>query len=441
MELQPDRGSVLILADDERSGHGLCGWVDDAGEQSVFLNVDEARLLRSGTDETFDLVVTDLDAGQTDQREILERLAGGELFFGIPQLHLLRDPALSSELIGVNPDVASSSISAPPDRNEFKSRVELATEVGRLRREIANSAVTDPLSGSFNRRFVLMRLEQEFSRARRHGTSLSLLLFEIDGLREINARHGVHVGDRVIRHVGRVIGEHVRSEDVCGRWGEKTFATVLAGTTFRGAAVFGNKVRDAAESVRVPLEDGELEVRLSAGISTYRDNATQGPSELLQSAEKALDQARRRGGNRVHIDEASLSGARRLILIADNDPDLVDLADDLLSMHDFRVVRAESVPALLEILTERRPDLLVLGLSMLKRQGGPAMIQTMRNTYPAWHLPIVGLSDTAGLRWDRLTHLGLDRFITKPFSVSLLVDLAHDLAFRRPPSRVPVAAV
>ena len=314
--MSPDReqANVLILTDDEEAGRRLYEAVVEAGELPILVSGAERNFLEKGDDEKIDLVVTQLDTQAPSGYRLLERLLTGDLFFGVPQVHLFRDRATRDSLSKINPDIASVSLVMPDDASEFPSRLRLSAEVGRLRRLISRVAIQDSLTGLHNRRFLLMRLDQEFSRARRHGFSLSLVLFDIDQLRQINDTYGLEAGDRAILEVGRVLSPLIRLEDVVGRWGENSFAAILPGTPHRGAAVFANRVRGDAKIFSIEADGQTVQLRLSAGISSYDSELMNDCTDLIRATERALEEAKRRGGNRVFIDKVVMAPGRRLVL-------------------------------------------------------------------------------------------------------------------------------
>jgi two-component system, cell cycle response regulator len=425
---EPSQGHVLLLTDDHEASERLARWIATAGHDVVALTGSEKFLLNEGDDERVNLVVTDLDSDDPAARALLDRLLGGDLFRSIPQLHVFRDLALMRTVRQANPALTGFSIPAPAEAEDFQARVRLAAEIGRLGRELARHSIRDGLTALLNRRYLLLRLEEEFSRARRHRTPISLVFIDIDHLKEINDGHGQAAGDAAIRRVGQIIRTQVRREDVMGRIGEDVFGVVLIGNRYRGAAVMANKIRTEAEDATLQHAGAEIAIRVSAGISTYPDNRTiTSPDDLVRTAEDALAQAKARGGNRVFIDEGVLRQERRVILVADPDADLLDLTEDLLALDDFRVVKASSARTALETLRFRRPDLLVLDLGMLEEDGGVPLIERIQHMYPGSRFPIIGLSQDGGVDPDRLQRLGVDRFITKPFSLSLLRSAAREL--------------
>jgi two-component system, cell cycle response regulator len=421
-------GNVLLATDDREAGERLARWIGAAGERAVLLSGGEKFLLERGDDETVDLVVTDLDTDDPPARALLDRLLSGAVFAGVPQVHLFRDLSLRDDVLSRHPALAAVSLPSPPEASEFQARVRLAAEVGRLRRELQRSAIRDPMTGLFNRRYVLHRLDEEFSRARRYRTPLSLVLFDIDQLKAINDALGQTTGDSVIRRLAQVLRSQVRKEDVLGRVGEESFGIVLIGTRYRGAAVCANKVRSDTEEILLPYHGDHIQVRVSAGISTYPDNAViDSGDDLIRTTENALAEAKARGGNRVFIDEGVLRKERRVVLVADPDPGLLDLAEDLLGLDDYRVVRADSARAVLETLRFRRPDLLILDLQMAEQDGNGVLLEKIQEMFPGARFPVIGLSREPGADPERLVRLGVDRYITKPFSLSLLRGIAREL--------------
>src|SRR5262249_1076752 len=163
----------------------LSRWIAATGHEAVVLSGAEKFLMHTGDDEGVNLVVTDLDTDDPAVRALLDRLLSGDLFRSIPQIHLFRDLSLMATLRAGNPALAGFSVPAPPEAEDFQARVRLAAEIGRLQRESARHSISDPLTGLFNRRYLLLRLEEEFSRARRYRHPLSILFVDIDGLKAV----------------------------------------------------------------------------------------------------------------------------------------------------------------------------------------------------------------------------------------------------------------
>jgi diguanylate cyclase (GGDEF)-like protein len=421
-------GHVLLLCDDRPQSERLSRWIAATGQEVVLLSGKEKFLLKEGDDLTVNLVVTDLDSDDPAVHRLLDHLLGGDLFRAVPQVHVFRDLALMRAWSQTNPALAACAMASPPSAEEFQARIRLATEVGRLQRDLARHSTRDGLTTLANRRYLLLRLGEELSRARRYRTPLSFALFDIDRLKEVNDRYGQAAGDAVIRRLGDLISGQVRREDVVGRMGADVFGIALPGNRFRGAATLANKIRTDAENTIVVAAGAEIAIRVSCGISTFPDSPTiESADDLVALSENALREAKARGGNRVFIDEGALREKRSVVLVVDADAHLLDLAEDLLSLDDLRVVKAGDAATALRTLSSDRPDLLVLDLGMIDPEEGIGLIETVRHLFPGPRFPIIGLSGDPSADPDRLARLGVDRFITKPFSVSLLRSAAREL--------------
>jgi diguanylate cyclase (GGDEF)-like protein len=328
----------------------------------------------------------------------------------------------------MGPNTAALAMDSPPPRAEFEARVRLASEVGRLRRARARSSILDGMTRLYNRGYLLSRLEQEFSRARRHHTALSFVLFDIDQLRIVNDQFGQRLGDLAVFDVGQVLRARVRRSDVFGRYGEDVFGVILPDSGVRGAAVFANTVRTDVEERWLPPGGRKVQVRLSAGIATFFGGSEIHRGEqLVFAAELALREAKRRGGNRVFIHEDSLRSSCQHILIADPDPTMLGLAEDLLSMEDYQITAASTPEGVLAAARSERPNLLIIDLQLAQAQPGPSIIERVRALEPDSPLPVIVMSAADGGELEHLSRLGVDRYVTKPFSVSVLRSIAREL--------------
>lgn len=420
-------GNVLLLSDDPERGVRLRRLVEAAGLRPVLLTGRERLLLDSGDDDAFDLVVVDLDEENPAARAMTRRLDGDGLFEGVPQLRFSspRSPSGNEPPDGV---AAALVVTGDLGDAEFAARVRLGAEIGRLRREASRSALRDPLTGIFNRRYLRLRLEAEFARARRHRSPVSLVLLDVDRLREVNDAYGQEAGDAVIRRLGELLRTHVRREDVLARTGEESFGVLLSGNRYRGAAVLANKIRTEVETLLLPFDREGRGVRISAGLSSFPDNrAIERADDLVRMAENALREAKARGGNRVHIDAMALGGPKRRVLVVDADRALTTLIEDVLAVDDLEVETAETPVAALEALRLRGADAVLLDLSLASRPGEPPILERIGSHLPHKRLPIVGLGREAGANAFGALPPGVDRLLTKPFSVSLLRGVVREL--------------
>lgn len=160
-------------------------------------------------------------------------------------------------------------------------------------------AARDQLTGLCNRSNFDQRLGSTIARAARHGHGFSLLMIDIDHLKNINDYYGLATGDDVLRRFGEVLRERLRQNDVAARWGGEEFVVLADGTTLDNARTLAEQIRESIASTRfspVPR------VTVSIGIAQHEPGESS--DDLLRRAEKALFGAKRNGRNRVIAAES-----------------------------------------------------------------------------------------------------------------------------------------
>ncbi|MBS1227708.1 MAG: diguanylate cyclase [Proteobacteria bacterium] len=167
--------------------------------------------------------------------------------------------------------------------------------------ELQRLARTDPLTGLFNRRHFFASGLQEFSRARRYGNTMSLLMLDIDYFKVVNDTWGHPTGDRVLQALAEIMGSIFREQDCVGRLGGEEFAVILPETELSGALISAERLRAAVaqSAIASATDDGKvLRITVSIGIavSTADDVSFE---TVLARADKKLYAAKESGRNRV----------------------------------------------------------------------------------------------------------------------------------------------
>jgi diguanylate cyclase (GGDEF)-like protein len=152
----------------------------------------------------------------------------------------------------------------------------------------------DPLTDGYNRRYLMLRLSEEVSRAARYQQALSLILLDLDGFKAVNDRWGHGAGDDVLKQVVQLLASQSRRDSVVARYGGDEFIALLPSTTKAAALVYAERMRGIIE--RYPFQHGPLTA--SFGVAGYPDDPGN-VADLIKRADHALYEAKRQGRNLV----------------------------------------------------------------------------------------------------------------------------------------------
>ena len=194
-------------------------------------------------------------------------------------------------------------IKTPVDNEELLIRAAALLKVKELRDKITQVSTTDELTGLHNRKYLHERLEQEISRARRYGTKLSCLLFDLDFFKVVNDIYGYDWGDVLLRSIADKLKQLIRKEDILTRYGDEEFLLILPNTSEENAFLFAERFRRDIERMEfIPAGEEERHpITISGGISTYPclENTEEDVNTIIRYAEHALYNAKKRGKNKI----------------------------------------------------------------------------------------------------------------------------------------------
>jgi diguanylate cyclase (GGDEF)-like protein len=164
-------------------------------------------------------------------------------------------------------------------------------------------AVTDELSGLYNRRYFNLRLHEEIQRSARYDEPLCLAMVDLDGFKELNSQHGHLVGDEILAAVCALVRQNVRAVDIACRYGGDEISIILPNSTLSSAFTLVDRLQRAV-SGEVFLGHTGVPVKLGlcAGIAQYPGDAADAET-LIQKADAALLEAKVRGGGGVLLAE------------------------------------------------------------------------------------------------------------------------------------------
>jgi two-component system, cell cycle response regulator len=269
---------------------------------------EEAIAMASGGD--YDMVLAN-DGDSGDALRLCSQLRSQKATRHGPILLIIdegaEDRLAKAMEIGVN-----DYLVRPIDRDELVARTR--TQVRRKRYEdrlranyvySVNAAVTDSLTGMYNRRYLESHFERICGRMQGSEKQISLLMLDIDHFKEVNDTHGHVVGDEVLQAIARRILSNLRGFDTAIRYGGEEFVVLLPDATVGGAVAAGNRLCKSVSASAIPISISEegLAVTVSIGIANAIAG-TESLDQMLKRADIALYEAKNAGRNRVVVAEA-----------------------------------------------------------------------------------------------------------------------------------------
>ncbi|OWV77822.1 diguanylate cyclase response regulator [Rhizobium sp. R635] len=267
---------------------------------------DPQAALFEAAENAFDLVIVNANFDDYDPLRLCSQLRSLERTRFLPILIITEQGA--DEMVVRALDLGVNDyIIRPVDPNELVARSLTQIRRKRYNDRLRNSvkqtielAVTDPLTGLYNRRYLDNHLNVLFNRSMARGRPLSVLITDIDRFKQVNDTYGHDGGDEVLREFANRVRSTIRGADLACRYGGEEFVVVMPDTSPEIAAAVAERLRAAVESAPFLLKHSgqALNVTASFGISS-RIAAVLTPDQLMKQADLALYEAKNTGRNRV----------------------------------------------------------------------------------------------------------------------------------------------
>ena len=182
----------------------------------------------------------------------------------------------------------------------ISNQIGMAIENAQLYEHALQLAFTDSLTGLYNRRYLMEQIEREFIRAERSKSPFSLIMVDLDGLKDINDSYGHQHGDAFLREVGRIIKVNTRASDVAARWGGDEFMLLATEADSASSSKIAERVRSQVGRYRMEIDGRKVGITISAGVVSYPAHAL-GISELIKNVDEAMYNAKRGGKNQLRV--------------------------------------------------------------------------------------------------------------------------------------------
>jgi diguanylate cyclase (GGDEF)-like protein/PAS domain S-box-containing protein len=190
----------------------------------------------------------------------------------------------------------------------FAAEAALALENARLFAETQRLAVTDPLTGLYNRRYFIEQAAREVERAQRYHHPVSVLMVDLDHFKQINDSLGHAGGDLVLQGIARALQSYLRRMDLVGRFGGEEFVCLLPETEIAGAALVAERLRQRIQSQRIETGRGLAAVTACIGVSQVEPEARFSIGEYIDRADRAMYAAKLAGRNCIRLWDEGMSG-------------------------------------------------------------------------------------------------------------------------------------
>jgi diguanylate cyclase (GGDEF)-like protein len=284
---------ILVVEDDRDMAQTLCALLSEQGYQteSVVSGADAIAKVRSTSPA---LVILDLGLPDQDGVAVALELVADRRTANLPVLFVSGHEDLAKRVRECR-QLTCDFLRKPYHEQELLARVERCLAESDLRLRLESDARIDELTGLGNPRLLDERLGVEAARRARYGTPLTILVMDLDGLKQINDKHGHLTGTAVLRAVGEAVRVEIRETDVAFRYGGDEFVVLLPHTGMADALAFSDRLLVHIRKLR-PCDVG---VSVSIGVAAYDDAIDDSIQAQLARADSATYAAKRQGGNRI----------------------------------------------------------------------------------------------------------------------------------------------
>lgn len=324
---------VLVVDDNPQNLKVLSAIIDECGGDSI-LALSGKEALDSALIDTPDLILLDVMMPEMDGFELCEKIKTEDRFHKIANVPVIFITAKTDtvdilkgfEVGGVDyvtkPFVAEElKMRIRTHVNLYKAKRDLRSlncdylsannELNRVNEELRETnhklntameqlkvlSITDSLTGLFNRRHAMLRMEDEILQKKRYGGHFSIILGDIDYFKKINDTYGHDCGDIVLKRVAAILKESSREQDMLSRWGGEEFLILLPMTDLEGAMILAERMRKAIEAEEIAYKGGTVRLTITLGVAEHAEKEPL--DSTIKRADTALYLGKDEGRNRV----------------------------------------------------------------------------------------------------------------------------------------------
>jgi diguanylate cyclase (GGDEF)-like protein len=298
----------MIVDDNPLNIKVLATILDEYSELLICMNGLEA--LEALKTEVPDLILLDVMMPGMDGFEVAQIIRNDLDMKDLPIIFLTAKADTEDMVKGFNSG-GNDYVLKPFNEIELKARVKNQIDLKSSRDQLIQknkelegliqkleiSAITDPLTGLYNRRYMMQKISEEVARFTRYGHSFVMIMADIDYFKLINDQYGHECGDDVLKAVTQTMAIGLRANDVLARWGGEEFLLLLPETTMDGGRLLAERIRQQVEELKVSYNQHTISVTLTLGLSHFSSGLT--VDKVIFLADQGLYQGKKSGRNKV----------------------------------------------------------------------------------------------------------------------------------------------
>ena len=304
---------ILIIEDNPLQAKETRDVLEEAG---LHVNVAEtgAQGFKLAKTQKTDLILLDIILPDFTGNQICQWLKQDEATRSIPLIMLTAKSSVEDRVEGLQMG-ADDYLLKPCDPMELLARIRAClrtktlqddlqlknNQLENLLKEVEKKAVTDPLTGLFNRRHFNDTLDKELSRSIRYNEPLTCMMLDIDFFKSVNDNYGHQVGDSVLSEIGKILKESVRMIEVAARYGGEEFTLLFPKTTTKDALKPATRILEGVATHNFYGVPKDRIITVSIGVAGLPDPLIQNRATLVKCADHAMYKAKRDGRNRVEV--------------------------------------------------------------------------------------------------------------------------------------------
>jgi two-component system cell cycle response regulator len=308
------KARILVIEDSRTQADEIKTQLEAMGYEIILAHDGVSGLKMVGT-ESPDLVILDVVLPDIDGHEVCRwiKMQGR----GTPVIMLTIKGEVGDRVTGLHTG-ADDYLPKPFVWDELNARIYACLRTRNIQEELRSKnlqleellhkveqmAITDSLTGLYNRRRFQEAMQKEFHRCHRYKVPLTCLLIDIDHFKAINDTYGHQTGDAVLSELGKILSTTFREIDTVSRYGGEEFTALLPETDRRAAYQAAGRLVTAVATHSFTGKETALHVTVSVGVAGIPDEAVTAPDQLVQAADFALYRAKQSGRNRAEVCES-----------------------------------------------------------------------------------------------------------------------------------------